>query len=242
MVDGYRGRVKVRRGEGLLDAWDRERQRLGRLIVFELAAYASGQECVAGVDEVGRGPLAGPVVAAAVILMPDVVRCPDLYLAGLNDSKRLSPKVRTELLPRIEEAALAVGLGLVDASRIDEINIREATFEAMRLAIGALKITPAHLLVDGFPIPGLSSSQEGIFGGDGRSLSIAAASVVAKVTRDRLMNDLDDLYPGYGLALHKGYATRAHRDALRRLGASPVHRRTFVSDSLFERTDGSREE
>ncbi len=228
-VQPGRERVKVRRGESVLDAWERERGRLPGLVVHELAAWTAGAKSVAGVDEAGRGPLAGPVVAAAVILREEAVRNPDRYLVGLDDSKKLSPEAREALFPKIHEAALAVGAAFVSAERIDALNIRKASFEAMRLALRAMKTVPDKVLVDGFTIPDLSLQQQAIIGGDALSLSIAAASVVAKVLRDRHMVELDDRYPGYGLAKHKGYATKEHYRALRLLGPCPEHRVSFLS-------------
>lgn len=189
--------------------------------VFERRAWLRGCRHVAGVDEAGRGPLAGPVVAAAVILPPDAV------LPGLDDSKRLTPARREALAPLIRETAVAWCVAVVDVAEIDRLNIAQAAFEAMRQAVRGLAVPPEHLLVDGFPLPGAPCPQEGIVAGDRLSHSIAAASVLAKVERDRLMDDLAERYPGYGFEVHKGYPTPAHREALRRLGPSPVHRRSF---------------
>ncbi len=189
--------------------------------VFERRAWLRGCRHVAGVDEAGRGPLAGPVVAAAVILTPDTV------LLGLDDSKRLSPARREALAPEIRRVAVAWSVAVVDVAEIDRLNIAQAAFEAMRRAVRGLGVAPDHLLVDGFPLPGAPCPQEGIVGGDRLSHSIAAASVLAKVERDRLMDALSREYPGYGFEIHKGYPTLAHREALLRLGPSAVHRRSF---------------
>jgi ribonuclease HII len=175
-----------------------------------------------GVDEVGRGPLAGPVVAAAVVLPP---YC---SLPGVNDSKLLSPKRRAVLFDRILECALSWSVGVVNHRRIDRVNIRNASFESMKLAIWRLAVRPDYALVDGFRIPGLALPHEGIIGGDGKSLSIAAASIIAKVTRDRMMEKFHARYPGYGFDHNKGYGTPGHLAALERLGPSPIHRRTFA--------------
>jgi ribonuclease HII len=176
-----------------------------------------------GVDEVGRGPLAGPVVAAAVIL-PTGARLP-----GIDDSKRLAPAQRTELAAAIRACALALGVAAVDPPEIDRLDIRQATLLAMRRAVEALGRQPALVLVDGREtIPGMAVPQQAIIGGDRRSLAIAAASIVAKVWRDALMEELDAAHPGYGLALHKGYGTNEHLAALARLGPSPVHRQSFA--------------
>jgi len=188
---------------------------------FEQRLADQGRRAVAGVDEAGRGPLAGPVVAAAVIL-------PEQFdLPGLTDSKLLSEKARATLFPRIRRQARAVGVGIVDATEIDRINILQATLKAMTLAIGRLRIPADALLVDGItPVP-LPLPQQTLKKGDSRSLSIAAASVVAKVVRDRMMEGYEHRYPGYGLGGHKGYGSAAHREAIALLGPSPVHRISF---------------
>lgn len=181
---------------------------------------------ICGIDEAGRGPLAGPVAAAAVVLPKD---CEILYL---NDSKKLSPKRRDALYEEIMEKAEAVGVGLTDAARIDEINILQATYEAMRAAVGQLGMVPEVLLNDAVTIPGLSMEQVSIVKGDARSVSIAAASILAKVTRDRLMVQYEEILPGYGFAKHKGYGSQGHIEALKRLGTSPIHRKTFIGGIL----------
>jgi len=191
----------------------------------ERAAWDAGFALVCGIDEVGRGPLAGPVVAACVVLPPD------FSTHGINDSKKLSPKQREAACARILAEALAVGLGQVDAPQIDEINILRATHLAMRRAFIhlPLDIIPALILVDGLPVPGLPCAQQrALVGGDGLSVSIAAASVVAKVTRDALMTQADQDYPGYGFAGHKGYGAASHLQALLELGPCPLHRRSFA--------------
>jgi ribonuclease HII len=177
---------------------------------------------IAGIDEAGRGPLAGPVVAAAVILDPANV--PD----GIDDSKKLSPAKREKLFMRINEVALAVGVGEASVAEIDAINILQATFLAMRRAVETLSPAPAFALIDGRDVPALPCPGEAIVKGDGKSLSIAAASIIAKVTRDRLMLRLALAHPGYGWERNKGYGTKAHMDAIRRLGPTPHHRRAFV--------------
>jgi ribonuclease HII len=191
-------------------------------LYFENRAQQQGFVQIAGVDEAGRGPLAGPVVAAAVIL-PD-----SFVLPGLTDSKKLSPKRREQLFPRIREQAVAIGVGILSAAEIDELNILQATLRAMTLALQRLRIPADFVLVDGIsPIP-LALPQQTIKQGDSRSLSIAAASVMAKVLRDRLMVAYDRRYPGYGLARHKGYGTVEHRAAIARRGPCPLHRKTFA--------------
>jgi len=177
--------------------------------------------CIAGVDEAGRGPLAGPVVAAAVIL-PKACKLP-----GLNDSKKLSASQRDILYDRIQNIAHAIGVGIVEAQEIDRINILQASFAAMRQALQQLKIIPAHVLVDGFTIPLGPASQTGIIGGDGRSAHIAAASIIAKVTRDAVMVTWDSQFPAYGFKRHKGYGTPEHLSALERFGPSPIHRLSY---------------
>lgn len=178
---------------------------------------------ICGIDEVGRGPLAGPVVAGAVILPKD---CDILYI---NDSKKLSEKKREELYQIIMEKAVAVGLGYTTPQRIDEINILQATYEAMREAIGQLGVTPDILLNDAVTIPQVDIRQVPIIKGDAKSISIGAASIVAKVTRDRLMAEYDKVYPGYGFAANKGYGAQTHIEALKKYGPCPIHRRTFIT-------------
>lgn len=179
---------------------------------------------VCGIDEVGRGPLAGPVVAGAVILPSD---CKILYL---NDSKQLSAKKRDELYDVIMEEAVAVGIGFGSPARIDEINILQANYEAMREAIDKLAVKPDILLNDAVTIPEVLIPQIPIIKGDTKSVSIAAASIVAKVTRDRLMEEYDNILPGYGFASNKGYGSQAHIDALISLGPTPIHRRSFIKN------------
>ena len=181
---------------------------------------------ICGIDEVGRGPLAGPVVAGAVILPRD---CRILYL---NDSKQLSEKKREELYEVIMENAVSTGLGFVSPERIDEINILQATYEAMRQAIGKLEKEPDLLLNDAVTIPGVESRQVPIIKGDAKSVSIAAASIIAKVTRDRLMVQYDEIYPEYGFASNKGYGAAAHLEALKKYGPTPIHRRSFLKNLL----------
>jgi len=188
---------------------------------FEQQAHLRGFRAVAGIDEAGRGPLAGPVVAAAVIL-------PERFdLPGLTDSKQLSAVARDRLYPLIRAQAVAVGIGVSRAEEIDAVNILQATLRSMVRAVGRLPISPDFLLIDGnVPVP-LALPQQTLVKGDARCLSIAAASVVAKVVRDRIMCALDRLHPGYGFAAHKGYGSAAHRAAIARLGPAPCHRRSF---------------
>ncbi|HVO33694.1 MAG TPA: ribonuclease HII [Elusimicrobiota bacterium] len=177
---------------------------------------------VAGVDEAGCGPLAGPVVAAAVILPPRA------FVPRLNDSKQLTHEKRCEVYRVIQRVACAIGVGIVDHAEIDRLNIRQAGFAAMRLALRGLVISPDYVLVDGFRIPGWHTPHRAIIDGDAKSARIAAASIIAKVTRDCLMEALDRRYPGYGFKQHKGYGTELHIECLDRLGPSPVHRLSFA--------------
>ncbi|MEO2238703.1 ribonuclease HII [Dorea sp. YH-dor226] len=188
----------------------------------EYSHYAT----ICGIDEVGRGPLAGPVVAGAVILPKDI---PILYL---NDSKKLSEKKREALYDEIMEHAVATGIGIVAPARIDEINILQATYEAMRMAIENLKVRPDLLLNDAVTIPEVDIPQVPIIKGDAKSVSIAAASIIAKVTRDRMMVEYDQIIPGYDFASNKGYGTKAHIAGLKEHGPSPIHRRTFIKNFI----------
>ena len=199
---------------------EQERERLASLCVYEreFAAFSP----IAGIDEAGRGPLAGPVAAAAVILDPAQ------EILYINDSKKLSEARRDMLYDEIMEKALSVGVGLVSAARIDEINILQATYEAMRLALSQLDPVPGIVLADAVTIPGVTVRQVPIIKGDAKSISIGAASIIAKVTRDRILKELDRSYPEYGFAQHKGYGTAAHIEAIRRFGPCPEHRRTFI--------------
>lgn len=198
----------------------REYERIETMMFYENKFRDYAYIC--GIDEAGRGPLAGPVVAGAVILPKD------LKLLYINDSKKLSPAKREELYAIITEQAISFSTGVVNAGRIDEINILQATYEAMKMAVAGLSITPGILLNDAVTIPGMTMPQESIIKGDAKSVSIAAASILAKVTRDRMMAAYDELYPEYGFIKHKGYGTKAHIEVLRQLGASPIHRRTFI--------------
>lgn len=199
-----------------------EGQRLRTMRRFEEALWHSGTQLIAGVDEAGMSPLAGPVVAGAVIL-PQDFRVP-----GVDDSKKLTPKTRERLAVIIKREAIAWGVGMTGPREIDEINIYRAGLLAMRRAVEALSVTPQHLLIDARPLRELNIPQQSIIKGDTKSLSIAAASIIAKTTRDRLMTELDSRYPGYGFAKHKGYPVAAHVAALQRQGASEVHRRSFA--------------
>lgn len=223
--DGRKGVQDVlKTQENRLKKYEAELARIQTLTFFEKKYEEYTYIC--GIDEVGRGPLAGPVVAGAVILPKD---CRILYI---NDSKKLSAKKREELSEEIHQKAVAIGIGLSTQERIDEINILQATYEAMRKAIRALSVEPSLLLNDAVTIPQVDIPQVGIVKGDARSVSIAAASIVAKVYRDRMMEEYDKMYPGYGFASNKGYGSREHVEALHRLGPCPIHRRSFLKSIL----------
>ena len=191
---------------------------------YEKRAGEQGFSAVCGIDEAGRGPLAGPVCAAAVILPPDC------DIPGLNDSKKLSEKKREALFPVIQEKALAFGVGWATAEEIDRVNILQATFLAMARAVEALPAPADYALVDGNRMPPLPIPGETIVKGDATSASIAAASILAKVSRDRLLRQLDEEHPEYGFAKHKGYGTKAHYEAIRKYGLLPEHRRSFLKN------------
>ena len=192
------------------------------LLHFERQALGNGFRLVAGIDEAGRGPLAGPVVAAAVILPAG------LLIKGVNDSKKLSPDTRERLFDTIMSQALSIGIGMGSPELIDRINILQATRHAMLAAVSQLAPPPDFILIDGISTIASPIPQKTVKKGDSLSLSIAAASIIAKVTRDRLMRELDAIHPGYGFSGHKGYGSAHHLEAIRRLGPSPVHRKTFA--------------
>jgi ribonuclease HII len=198
-----------------------ERIRMDAMLHFERVLWKAGIVHIAGVDEVGLGPLAGPVVAAAVIFPPAT------EIDGIDDSKALDEPTRTRLDIEIRQKATAIGIGVVDVEEIDRINIYHAGLRSMQLALCNLSVPPQHVLVDSRTIPGITLPQNSFDKGDGINFSIASASIVAKVFRDRLMTELDLKYPGYGFAGHKGYATPEHQNAIRELGPCPIHRRSF---------------
>ena len=209
---------QYRKKEAALEA---EKQRIENMKEYEHKYEHLGYLC--GIDEVGRGPLAGPVVACAVILPKDS------KILYLNDSKKLSASKREELYEVIMKEAVSVGVGMRSPERIDEINILQATYEAMREAVGKLEVMPQLLLNDAVTIPQITIPQVPIIKGDAKSVSIAAASIVAKVTRDRLMEEYDSVFPEYGFASNKGYGSAAHVEALKKYGATPIHRKTFIT-------------
>ena len=207
--------------EKKLAKFHKEQERLEKMLEFE-RKYGDTFSCICGIDEAGRGPFAGPVVAGAVILPVG------LKIEGLNDSKQVSPKRREELYDIIMDQAVSVGVGMASPGRIDEINILQATYEAMKHAVEDLDVVPDLLLNDAVTIPQIPIRQVGIIKGDSRSLSIAAASIIAKVTRDRMMVDYDEIYPEYGFAKNKGYGSKEHIEALKKYGPCPIHRSTFI--------------
>ena len=207
---------------------EREQTRLVQMTVYERPFWDRGL-LVAGLDEAGRGPLAGPVVAAAVVFEPDAL------VEDVNDSKLLTPDKRSELFQRVTEKALDWAVGMASPEEIDRLNILRASHLAMKRALEKLQSLPVHALVDGLPVSELPVPHTAIVKGDQRCYSVAAASIVAKVVRDEIMRELDELYPGYGFARHKGYPTEEHVLAIHRLGLSPVHRRSFHVRSLAGR-------
>lgn len=212
----------VEQAKKRLQKLEEERKRIWKLQEYERKYGQYTYIC--GIDEVGRGPLAGPVVAGAVILPKD---CDILYI---NDSKKLTAAKREELYDEIMDKAVATGIGMVSPQRIDEINILQATYEAMREAISKLNPSPDILLNDAVTIPGVAIRQVPIIKGDAKSISIGAASIVAKVTRDRLMVEYDKIMPGYGFAANKGYGSAEHIAALKKYGPTPIHRRSFIGN------------
>lgn len=201
-----------------------EIERLNKLWEIEKNYFDLGYNLVAGLDEAGRGPLAGPIVAAAVILPKEEL------IIGVNDSKKLSEKKRDELYKKIQDTALAIGVGIVNNRKIDEINIFNATKLAMKRAINSLKIKPEFLLIDALDITDINIEQESIVKGDSRSISIASASIIAKVTRDNMVKSYDKEYPQYNFSKHKGYGTKEHYEAIRKHGITPLHRKSFLKN------------
>lgn len=226
LLEKYRKKIEAHAAEG---------KRLHEMFFFE-DKYRAECPVICGIDEVGRGPFAGPVVAGAVVLPADAAdRWDDpegMNIEGLNDSKQVSKKRREALYQEITEKAVSYGLGVVPAARIDEINILQATYEAMRLAVQDLKVVPDLLLNDAVTIPELPIRQVGIVKGDARSLSIAAASIIAKVTRDRMMEGYASLYPEYHFDKNVGYGTAEHIKALKEHGPCDIHRRTFIHNHI----------
>ncbi len=213
----------VQKYERKYETYQVELKRIQEMSQYEKHYYQKGVKYIAGIDEAGRGPLAGPVVAAAVILPKDC------FIMGINDSKKLSLIKREELFEIINKKALSIGIGIVDPQTIDRINILQATFEAMKKALDALSLKPELVLVDGNQnIPDISVPQEDIIKGDQKSISVAAAAIVAKVTRDRIMDKFHELYSEYGFNKHKGYGTKEHIEAIKKYGLCPIHRESFT--------------
>jgi ribonuclease HII len=206
------------------EAKEKELKCFQGMCVYEAEAYAKGIRLIGGIDEAGRGPLAGPVVAACVILPSDV------FIEGLNDSKMVSPAKRDILFEEIREKAIAFGTGIIDEKCIDQINILNATKKAMKAAVDSIKPRPDLLLIDAVKLEDIDIEQISIIKGDTLSISIAAASIIAKVTRDRLIDELDTLYPVYGFKKHKGYGTEEHINAIKKYGICPIHRISFTKN------------
>ena len=205
---------------------EKEKRMLQEMQQYERELYGRGVRTIAGIDEVGRGPLAGPVVAAAVIL-PE-----DFDLLGVNDSKKLSEKRREELFVQIKEKAVAWAIGMADSRVIDEINILQATKQAMAEAVSCLPVKPDHLLIDAVKLEGITIPQTSIIKGDEKSVSVAAASILAKVTRDHMMVEYAEVFPGYAFEKNKGYGTKAHYEGIEAMGICPIHRKTFLKKIL----------
>ena len=208
-----------------------EEEEIARVMAMseiENSLRGKGYNLIAGVDEAGRGPLAGPVYAAAVILPEGCV------IKGINDSKKLSEKRREELYDEITEKAVAYSVCAIDEKRVDEINILNATFEAMNGAVNGLSVTPDYVIIDGNRIAGMTIPHETVVKGDAKSISIAAASILAKVSRDRFITEMAEKYPEYGFEQHKGYGTKAHTEAILKYGPCEIHRRTFLKKLLGE--------
>lgn len=220
IIQGY-----IQKATNKIDKYNKELIRLEEMKVYE--KKYSDFSYIAGIDEVGRGPLAGPVVACSVILPKD---CNILYI---NDSKKLSAKLREELAMEIKERAISYSIGVASMERIDEINILQATYEAMQNAVNTMSVVPDLLLNDAVIIPNLPQKQVNIIHGDAKSISIAAASIVAKVYRDKLMEEYDKIYPEYGFASNKGYGSSTHIEAIKKYGPCPIHRNTFIQNFIY---------
>lgn len=209
-----------------LDNIRREDERLENINIYENEGYSKGYVYIGGIDEAGRGPLAGPVVASVVVFKANT------KIEGVNDSKKLSEAKRDELFDIIKEEALDYGIGIVNHEEIDEFNILNATYMAMKKAVNCLDKTPDYLLIDAATIPGIDIDQKPLIKGDSKSISIAAASILAKVTRDSIMYQYDEMYPEYGFKSHKGYGTKEHYEAIEKHGITPIHRKSFLKNVL----------
>ncbi len=209
-----------------LDATRKEDERLERINTYENDGYSKGYLHIGGIDEVGRGPLAGPVVACVVVLPPNT------KIEGIDDSKKIKESKREELYEIIKKEAIDYGIGIVDNEEIDDYNILNATYMAMKKALNSMKNQPDYLLVDAVTIPGVNIKQTPIIKGDSKSISIGAASILAKVTRDRMMYQYDEIYPEYGFKSNKGYGTKEHYEAIEKNGITPIHRKSFLKNIL----------
>ncbi len=222
-TDSRSGVIKlVAQAQRKKEGYEAEQKRLDTITLYEKRYYDKGIEYIGGIDEVGRGPYAGPVVTACVIL-PKGSR-----IEGINDSKKLSAKKRDELFDIIRERAVSIGIGMADNYEIDELNILQATYMAMKRAVENMEIKPQQLLVDAVTIPDIDIPQEAVIKGDAKSISIGAASIIAKVTRDRIMAEYSKQYPQYGFDKNVGYGTREHEAAIREYGLCSIHRRSFT--------------
>lgn len=227
MTDERKGVMKlVASAQKRYENYLNELKRLEEISVYEKECYLNGCTYVAGIDEVGRGPLAGPVVTAVVILKQGAM------IEGINDSKKLSEAKREELYDIIVKEAVDYSIGIVSPLEIDEINILQATYKAMQNCIDGLKVKPDYILVDAVTIPNIEIKQKGIIKGDAKSISIGAASIVAKVTRDRLMKDYAEIFPEYDFEQNKGYGSPKHIEAIKQIGICPIHRRSFVKNFM----------
>lgn len=210
-----------------IEKYDNELKRIDGISKYEQELYSMGKNCIAGIDEVGRGPLAGPVMTCALILPKDCL------IIDVNDSKKLSETKREELYIKIKEKAIDISIGIVNADIIDNINILQATYKAMQQSINNLNIKPDVVLIDAMTIPNIDIEQISIIRGDAKSITIGAASIIAKVKRDHIMKKFHEIYPQYGFDKNKGYGTKEHIQAIQKYGICPIHRRTFVKHFLY---------
>ena len=217
--------LSLRLEKKLLDT-KKEEERLEKINFYENEGYKKGYLYIGGIDEAGRGPIAGPIIASVVVFKKDT------KIHKIDDSKKLSEKKRNELFEIIKNEALDYGIGIVDNNKIDEINILNATILAMKKAVSQLERKPDYLLIDALNIPNLDINQNAIVKGDSKSISIAGASILAKVTRDNIMYEYDKMYPEYGFKNHKGYGTDEHYDAIRKYGLTPIHRKSFLKNII----------
>lgn len=227
--NGYINLDKLQINKNAMKWLDNELSRIKSLNIYENELYNSNVKIIGGVDEAGRGPLVGPVVAACVVLPKNTI------IPDINDSKKLSESKRELLYEIIKERSISYGIGVVENNEIDEINILNATYKAMQIAISKITINMDFLLVDALKIPNIKIKQKSIVKGDSKSISIAAASIIAKVERDRMMREYHKLYPKYNFEKNKGYGTKEHIEALKKYGPCPIHRKTFINKIISER-------